>query len=43
MIETYYKTREETCRGCGGQAKELYENSPYCRTCIKQIENENNL
>jgi len=38
--QTYYKETQTTCRGCGGLAKELYQNSPYCRHCLKKIENE---
>jgi len=37
--ETYYKTKEETCSRCGGRAKDLFQNIPYCRTCIKQAQN----
>lgn len=35
---TYYKTKQETCRSCGGRAIELHQNSPLCRYCIKEIE-----
>ncbi len=37
--QTYYKTKHESCRGCGGRAKDLFQNIPYCRTCIKQVQN----
>ena len=36
--QTYYKEQETTCRSCGGPAKELHQNSPFCRYCLKEIE-----
>jgi len=37
--DTYYQDKSERCRVCGRQAKDLFMNAPYCRSCIKQVEN----